>query len=346
MKDFLSDIKNNYKYGRNKFEIYFIFLLFIIILIIFYIFLLNHKTTLHIEKQVNYNAPVPATFSSVERPEYLIQWCPSIEIVDSVNEEEIHGRNGRYKMIIRNGKNNPLHQIEKKIFTDEWDDETLTIDWQFKPLQDTMTDINVTMEGKLPFWVHHWKAAAKADKRMDEALEGLAEYLEMRRNQVEFTVRDSLVVFGDTYYIYREFPYDGYFYQYFHDHFVGILLYAVSEKVYRPAVKPFLVMYREPSEEHLQFERFRIGIPVREIPGSLPPEYGADSLEAGKHFAISFNQDYDFLLNNIYTAHRLLPDTVPVDPKRPLIVRFTSGHSFSKDPAQWQTDVLYPLANE
>jgi len=307
-------------------------------------YLWRWRSPMHVEHVTRMEAPMPAVYSAIRNTDYLARWCPTAGRVDSINEEELHITYRNRSLVIRNGESEPFHYVEKKIWDLRNDTEKLYVRWFLEPQNDTLTRIKVEMHGKLPGITGFSGSGRQARKRMRNALEALRNFLRQRKRNIRLYAYDKSLRMDSTYYIYKEYPLNGRFFRYFYDDFATMLLYAVNKQIYRASMRPFLIFY--PSDTAFRYKKFRIAIPVKEIPRDMPEAYQAGKMQEAAYFGVVFNGNYDYLLENLHRSTTYLPDTVAISSSQPVLLRFKRGHSITKDPAGWQTEVLYPLAHE
>ncbi|NPA43379.1 MAG: hypothetical protein GXO27_05085 [Chlorobi bacterium] len=303
--------------------------------------------TLVIRKDVYiFHAPAGAVYNVVESPRHLRQWFPCGELlsctVDSINEAEMYVRYRGRRYVIHSGRRRAGRYLEKKISDAVTGKEVFRVEWRFERKGDTITAAQVDFKGQFPFVSTSLNSGFLPKGHIPALMDSLHYYIESRKRSYVFDRPGRLRRAEAVPFLYL--PYEGRegLSDRFNEDLAPLLIWAIEQGVYRHGDKPFMCLYPA-SDGEAPLDSFRNCVPLRRLPGPMPPDYRIDTLESASYYGLTFRGDYDFLDYTWIRARSLLPDTLRIDRTRPVLIRFNKGHSRSSDPAQWETEILFPL---
>jgi hypothetical protein len=335
-----------FKYGRKKsLYVFFYLILVLIITVLGYLYLDNRVRKFELDLTRRYDFPYVAVYNAIADNKQLEVWNGLLKnYIDSAGTDTVFLTYDGKKYILSNDSLMSPFFVEKGLYRYPVRKLLFKARWKITPVYDTMCEVKFSLSGKFPFVSP--LSFTKKDNVVDilkEKLFQLDTFLVARRNKVRFIPSGSYVTLERMPYLYTEHPYDGSFFETFSENFAGLLIYAISSKIYDFGRKSFLVFYPLGKKNEYVFVKYRNAAPVKSIPGDLPEKYRADTLERGKYFSVIFTGDYDLLTTNLYSALRMVPDTVRIKYDAPVLMRFLKGHSVSNNPGDWRTQILFPV---
>ncbi len=339
----MEKIRKHYKYGNKTLLLFILSVLSgMIIFGALYYFIFRHKKNIDLAGEILIEAPVTAAYTAIEFNQRFIQEGFLNQYIDSIKNDVIHFTVRNKQYVSKKADLNEFESITQVVINPE-KKIILTVGWYFTPVNDTLTKVRLHVKGHIPL-VHGFINPKDRHKQMiSEVLKYLKKFVENQKNQITYRTCPEYLAFGPLPYLHREFPYDNKFYETFNRNFSELLIYAISRKVYDKSQKSFLLIYNAPTGNRLNFYKYRNAVPVTHLPEEKKEAISTDTLHPQKYFCVSANQNYSFLTYNIYRARQLIPDSVPLDFRKPVMIRFVKGHSYSSDPEQWVTQYLFPV---
>ena len=124
--------------------------------------------------------------------------------------------------------------------------------------------------------------------------------------------------------------------------FTSILIKLYSEGAVDPHKKSFLLIYNYGNKPFV----FRAGVPVKRETLKSPSDFTADTLVMQHYYAFEYTGDYWLFPYAFVEAKKFLKSREMVyDTSKPVMERFVVGHSTEDDPANFKTQLLFPIKN-
>ncbi len=326
--------------NKRKFRLFvFLFLVFFFLWIIYYFS--NKKKQIHYIVTETIEAPYLAVFNALSEDKKYVQWEHQLKpYIDSITRNGIYVEFQGKKYFIKTETSEDFKYIRKTSYLKN--SPAYQVEFYLTPLSDTLTEVKLDYKTKFPVLSLQYLFHSYSTKEtLENLLKNLKSFVSLQKMKVQFQAGDFTIKLPEIPYIYSQYSYTPEFISIFHSEFPNLLILSIQSGFYDFNVKSFILIY--PGNGLSGFKAFRNVVPFTHLPDQLPPNTRIDTLESNEYFPVSFNYDYDLLTWNIHQAKKYLPEHINIDPEKPVLIRFPVGHSRKEDPAEWKTEILYPL---